>query len=282
MDDLVSTGWLDAQRGARDLLVLDATYHPLEPDRDARAEFEAGHIPGAHHLDLKTLSDPGSALPSMAPSAGAFAARLRQIGVAEATRVVLYDDAPHHTAARAWWLFRRFGFIRVALLDGGLARWRADGRPIETGADRPAPATQAMRLAPDDSWLRGKPGVAALLPENAAMLVDARSPARFEGREGDPRPGVAPGHIPGSRNLRYDRLFDADGLWKRGDALAGAFAEAGVDLARPIVTTCGSGITAAVVAFGAHLAGARGIALYDGSWSEWGADPAALKAIGPA
>ncbi|MBV9842013.1 MAG: sulfurtransferase [Sphingomonadaceae bacterium] len=282
MDDLVSTEWLDAQRGAPDLVLLDATFHALEPERDAAAEFAAGHIPGARHLDLKTLCDPDDPLPSMLPPAELFADRMRALGIGPESGVVLYDAAAHHTAARAWWVMRHFGLRRIALLDGGFAKWRAEGRPIETGTSAPAPAAPPLALSDDPATLRTKQQMVANLTTRRETVIDARSPTRFTGEEGDPRAGVAPGHIPGSYNVRYSALFAADGTWLREAALRNAFRAAGVDLARPLVMTCGSGTTAAVLAFGAHLLGRDDVALYDGSWSEWGADPDTPKATGPA
>jgi thiosulfate/3-mercaptopyruvate sulfurtransferase len=282
MQDLVSTERLARELGTPDLVVLDATYHALDPARDAVAEFAAGHIPGARHLDLKTLADPDDPLPSMLPPLSLFAERMRALGVGADSRVVVYDAAAHHTAARAWWVMRHFGLRRMALLDGGFAKWRAEGRPIETGASAPVERGGALDLQVDRAIVRNKAQMLANLAQPSEQMVDARSPARFTGEEADPRAGVAPGHIPGSCNLRYDRLFAPDGIWLRGHALRAVFEDAGVDLDRPLVTTCGSGITAAVLAFGAHLLGKTDVALYDGSWSEWGADSATPKSVGAA
>lgn len=279
MDILVSTSWLAAHIDDPDLRVIDATYFALEPDRDARAAYAAGHLPGARFLDLETLCDPDDPLPGMLPGAGAFARRMDALGVRSGDRVVLYDQAPHHTAARAWWMFRLFGITQVALLDGDIAKWRREGRPIATGDDAGASASGFVARK-DAAAVRTLDQVRANLATGAEQLLDARSAARFRGDEPDPRPGVAPGHIPGSRNLVYSQLFEADGTWKQGDALRAAYEGAGIDLARPIVTTCGSGVTAAILLFGLALLGKRDVALYDGSWSEWGADPAVPKATG--
>lgn len=284
MDDLVTIEWLAGKLGAGDLHVLDATYLPFEPERDAAAEYRAGHIPGARFLGLATLADEADPRPAMAPGLVAFQERMAALGVRRASNIVLYDDSPHHTSARAWWLFRLFGAERVAILDGGLAAWTAAGLPLEVGRGEQAAITpDATGFANrHEAMIRALAQIRALVDTSAEQLVDARGAPRFSGAEPDPRPGVAPGHIPGAVNLPYGRLFDARGRWKRGDALAASFAEAGVDPARPLVFTCGSGITAAILLFGAHLLGRDDTALYDGSWSEWGADPTTPKVTGPA
>lgn len=279
MPPLITTVWLADHLSEPDLRVADATLHanfPGDPPRDAAAEFAAAHIAGAVFLDLAAFADPDDARPSMLPSPERFASRMGRLGLGDGTRIVLYDDAAHHTAARAWVMLRSFGFTDVAILDGGLAKWRAEGRPLDDGAAsaRPRHATPRTRGA----GIVDMAAVDAARRSGDAQIVDARSAARFTGAEADPRPAVAAGHIPGSLNLPYNRLFDADGTWKQDDALAAAFAEAGVDLDRPVITTCGSGITAAVLAFGLHLIG-RDAAVYDGSWGEWGADAASPKAV---
>jgi len=277
MDALVSTEWLAGQLGSDDLRIVDATYFATDPARDPLADYVAGHIPGAVFLDLASLADPDSDLPGMVPPPALFAERMRALGLGDDSRIVLYDNAPHRTAARAWWLLTLYGARDVAILDGGLARWTAEGRPLEQGRVTPDPREFTVRR--DDGAVRDLDGMRANQVSRAEQVVDARSPARFTGAEVDPRPDVAAGHLPGSVNLPYDRLFAADGRWKRGAELRAVFDAAGVDLARPIVTTCGSGVTAAVVLFGARLLGAERTALYDGSWSEWGADPTTEKAI---
>ncbi|PZQ61800.1 MAG: 3-mercaptopyruvate sulfurtransferase [Sphingomonas taxi] len=282
MDALISTEWLAAHLGAPDLRILDASYHvglPGEAPRDAAGEFAAAHIPSALFMDLAGFTEPDSALPSTMPGADHFAASAGRLGLDADDRIVLYDDAPHHTAARAWVMLRSFGFGRVALLDGGLAKWKAEGRPLASGSATTAPRAVARREG--GAGLRDLTAMRAIQRNGGEQIVDARSAARFTGAEPDPRPGVAPGHMPGARNLPYTRLFAPDGTWKRGEALAAAFTDAGVDLDRPMVMTCGSGITASALAFGAHLLG-RDAAVYDGSWTEWGGDPSTPKAIGAA
>ncbi len=279
MDPLVTTEWLANELGAPDLRVVDATYFAFAPDRDPAAEYEAAHIPGAVFMDLAEIADTASPLPSMLPSPEKFASRMQSLGLGDGSRIVLYDNSPHHTAARAWWMLRTFGAHDVAILDGGFAKWQAEGR--ETASGKESLRHRHFTVWADDSGVRTLAQMKANLDSGAEQVMDARSAARFEGTEPDPRPATMPGHIPGSKNITYSRLLNADGSWKQGAALKAVFDEAGIDLAKPVVATCGSGITAAVLAFGAHLLGADA-ALYDGSWSEWGADPSTPKATGPA
>jgi len=280
MNSLVPAGWLQAELGAPDLRVLDATAFALDPTRDARAEYAGAHIPGAQFLDLAGLADPDSALPGMLPTAERFARIVGALGVSDRDRIVLYDNSPHRTAARAWWMFRTFGAAQVAVLDGGLAAWQAGGRPVaQGGAPAPTPASFAARK--DEGAVRDLAAMLANVAAGGEQVVDARGAARFTGEEADPH-GAAAGHIPGSRNLPYTRLLDGEGRFKDADAIRVEFAGAGIDLAKPVVTTCGSGVTAAVLLFGAHMIGKDDVALYDGSWSEYGADPATEKVRGPA
>ncbi|MBD8678416.1 sulfurtransferase [Sphingomonas sp. CFBP 13720] len=275
MESLVSTAWLADRLGRTGLVVLDATYVAVQPDppRDEAAEFAAAHIPGARFLDLRALS---SGQATSLPDGVTFAARIGALGIGTDDAIILYDNSPHRTAARAWWLFRLFAPDQpVAILDGGLAKWRADGLPVDAG-DAPVAPTR-FEADPDLSAVRTKAMVQANLTIGTEQLVDARSPARFSGTEPDPR-GLPSGHIPGSVNLPYARFFRDDGTWQPRDKLAGLFAGAGIDLDRPVAATCGSGITAAVPAFALHLLG-RSPALYDGSWTEWAADPATPKVL---
>ncbi|NIJ07968.1 thiosulfate/3-mercaptopyruvate sulfurtransferase [Sphingomonas vulcanisoli] len=279
MDLLVSTQWLADHLGDPDLVILDATYHALEPEKDAAADYAAAHIPGALHLDLAQLKDGNDPVPGQAPGQAQMAARLAALGIGEGARIVIYDSAPHKTSARAWWLTQLYGLSDVALLDGGLAKWRAEGRPIETGAPSD-PGGGGVPIERHSDRVRTLAEMKTLVAEGGTQILDARSAARFTGAEPDPRAGVAAGHIPGSANLPYGRLFEADGTWKRGDALASEFEAAGIDLDRPVITTCGSGVTASILLFGLALLGRDHWALYDGSWSEWGALPDTPKDVG--
>jgi thiosulfate/3-mercaptopyruvate sulfurtransferase len=279
MDSLVSTEWLAGELGASDLRVVDASMFLPEHHRDARAEFEGGHIPGAIFLDLDELRDLDSDLPAMLPSAAKFASRMQSLGLGDGSRIVVYDDSPIKTSARAWWMFTLFGAHDVAILDGGLAKWKAEGRDTETGK-----ATNRHRhftIFKDEASLATKDDVKAAL-DGGTQVVDARTAGRFAGEEPEPRAGVTPGHMPGAKNLPHSRLYNEDGTWKQGDALRAAFADAGVDPDKPMVTTCGGGVTAAVLAFGAHLLGNKQVKLYDGSWAEWGSDASTPKATGAA
>ena len=278
MESLVSTQWLAENGDAEDVKILDASLFLPEMGRTAQAEFEEGHIPGARFMNLASIADPEAGLPMMLPDDDMFGEAMRALGIDSGDRIVLYDGSPLHSAARGWWMLRLFGAEQVAILDGGIAGWQAEGRPLETGM--PVNDAGDFSADADRSGVRDLAAMKANVESGAEQVVDARSPARFAGSEPESRPGVEPGHIPGSRNLYYPGLFHSDGTWKRGKELAAAIEAAGVDIDRPIVTTCGSGVTAAVLAFGLHLLG-RQAALYDGSWSEWGAEPTAPKEPGP-
>ena len=280
MSMLVSTQWLADNLGAPNLVVLDASAHLPDAGRDPKAEFAEAHIPGARFLDLATLVDPASPVPAALPDPTTFAQRMASLGVRETDHVVLYDDSYVKTAARAWFIARLHGIRQVSVLDGGLPKWRSEGRPLESGTPDVEPSTFAA--IPGDLEVRTKADVLANLDSKAEQLVDARGAKRFTGEMGDFRPEVADGHIPGSRNLPFDALFNADETYKSPEQIRSAFIDAGVDLDRPLVTTCGGGVTAAVLLFVLGLAGKTDVALYDGSWAEWGTDPATPKETGPA
>ena len=280
MDSLVSTEWLERELGALDLTLIDATVFLPGAGRDAAAEYEAEHIPGAVFLDLDEVVDADSPLPHTLPPAHKFASRMQSLGARDGHRFVVYDNSPLHSAARAWWMLRAFGAHYVALLDGGFQKWKSEGRPVESGRmpHRHGHFTAAL----DKEAVADKGFVRSLVGAGTHEIVDARPPERFAGTGPEPRPGLASGHIPGACNLPQGTLFEADNGWKRDEALRAAFEAAGVDLGKPMVTTCGSGVTAAVLAFGAHLLGKEDVRLYDGSWSEWGADPDTPKQAGAA
>jgi thiosulfate/3-mercaptopyruvate sulfurtransferase len=266
---LVSAAWLAQRLGRANLRVVDASWYLPGSGRDAEAEYLAGHIPGAVYFDLDASSDPRTPLPHMLPEADAFAGRMGRLGLGDGDDIVVYDGSGYNlSAARAWWMFRAFGHDRVAVLDGGIGRWRREGRRLEAGRARPAPARFGARL--DPARVRTLDQVLALTRSGAEQIVDARPAGRFAGSDPEPRPGLRGGHIPGSRNLPYASLVDADGLLLSPDELTAQLQGAGIDPTRPVVATCGSGTSACAVLFALHLLGHEGTALYDGSWSEWG------------
>jgi thiosulfate/3-mercaptopyruvate sulfurtransferase len=278
MTPLVTTEWLAAELGKSDLRVIDATFFLPDAGRNAKAEFEAAHIPGAVFIDLDELSDTSSTLPNMLPSPEKFASRMQALGLGDGSRIVVYDNSPLHTSARMWWMLDVFGAHDVAILDGGFAKWQAEGRAIESG--KPVIRHRHFTVFHEPQLVRDMAQMTENLKTRAEQVVDARGAGRFAGTDPEPRAGIRPGHIPGSRNLPMTNLFNADGTWKQGDALRGEFDAVGVDLAKRTVATCGSGITAAAIAFGAALLGAPKVAIYDGSWSEWGASPTAPVVTG--
>ena len=280
MELVVSTEWLANEIGASDLRVVDATWFMPDAGRNAQAEYEGGHIPGAVFMDLQELADANSSLPNTLPPPEKFASRMQSLGLGDGSRIVVYDDSPFKSATRAYWMLTLFGAHDVAILDGGIAKWKAEGRALETG--KPTLRHRHFTVWKDEKAVRNKADMLANLHSKEADVVDARGAGRFTGEEAEPRPGMASGHIPGSRNLPFGNLLNADGTWKRGDALTQAFTDAGVDLNKPMITTCGSGMTAAVVLFGARLTGKSDVALYDGSWSEWGLYKDTPKAQGAA
>jgi thiosulfate/3-mercaptopyruvate sulfurtransferase len=277
---LVSTDWLTAQLGAPGLAVLDASHHLPAAARDALAEFVAAHIPGARFLDLASLFDPGSSVPYAFPTPDQLAARLASLGVGPDDAIVLYDDSALRSAARAWFVLTASGRSHVAVLDGGLGKWRAEARALEAGAPSIAPSAPAPLAAP--SRVRSKADMLSNIASRARQVLDARAADRVYGSGIDPVHGGPNGRIPGALNLPFTQVLNADATYKSQDELRAAFTAAGIDLSQPITATCGSGVTASVLLFALHLIGVDTAALYDGSWSEWSADPDTPKLQGPA
>lgn len=281
MDILVSTDWLAAELGKPDLCILDASLFLPGTPRDPRAEFEAAHIPGAAFMDLPTLNDPDDPTPGMLPPDTLMTQRAQALGINADSRVIVYDNSPTHSAARGWWMVRLYGLgASAAILDGGLPKWVAEGRATQSGPATPATGNAIAHRAPGQ--VRTKADLIANLASHGAQVLDARGAGRFTGEEAEPRPGMASGHIPGSRNLPSAALFNPDNSMKTGNDLRQLLQDAGIDLDRPVITTCGSGVTAAILLAGLEMLGNRDVTLYDGSWSEWGYDPATPKATGPA
>jgi thiosulfate/3-mercaptopyruvate sulfurtransferase len=269
MDAIVSAEWLKGELSKSDIRVVDATLFLPDHGRNARAEFEAAHIPGAVFLDLEDVADLSSGLPHMLPPPEKFASRAQAMGLGDGSRIIVYDNSPLKSAARAWFMFRLFGAHQVAVLDGGLEAWKAAGGPLESG--KPVVRHRHFTVWADMSPVRTLADMRENLKTGAAQVVDARPAGRFAGDEPEPRPGVRPGHMPGARNLPHLNLYREDGRLKDAEGLKAAFAAAGVDPMKPLIATCGSGVTAASIVLAATLLGAKDAALYDGSWAEWGA-----------
>ena len=280
-DALVSTDWLAEHLSAPDVRVVDASYYLPGEGLNPRSEYELHHIPSAVFFDIDDISDSTTTLPHMLPSPEKFSSRVRKLGLGDGVRIVVYDQRGIFSAARVWWTFRVFGHEDVAVLDGGLPKWMAEGRPIEEGTARAGERHFTARM--NTLMVRDRDQLMSNLRARRVQVLDARSKGRFEGRDPEPRPGLRGGHIPGSLNLPFNELLDGTSQTMLPvDKLRERFAAAGLDPRRPVTTTCGSGITAAVLALGLHLIGHRDVAVYDGSWSEWGMPGDTPVETGPA
>ncbi len=289
---LCDTEWLAARLGDPKVRILDGSFFMPGAERDPRAGFTAGHIPGANFFDIDAVCDPAAELPHMLPSPEAFGAMVQSLGINNRNIIVVYDAPGSFGAARVWWTFRVFGHDHVVVLDGGLAKWMAEGRPVEAGAPPPPPPVPASKRRPGGRFrghmlgrqprryipgyrpalVRSADEMLQTVKEGAAQVIDARSPGRYRGDDPGPRPSKHQGHIPGSLNVPFTAFIDAEhsGSWRSEDEMAKVFADAGVDLEKPIICYCGSGVSACVVALAAFRLGHDAAAVYDGSWAEWG------------
>jgi thiosulfate/3-mercaptopyruvate sulfurtransferase len=276
MHDLVSSEWLAKALGAPDLMVFDATkYLPNEPF-DGLTKYREAHIPGARFFDIDVVADPDTTLPHMAPTAGRFARLMGEMGISNATRVIFYDQKGLQSSARGWWLMKLFGHEKTAVLDGGLPKWLAEGRATESGESKSAAPTS---YTPDfrADLLKGIGDVKHIIADGSALILDARAKGRFDGTAPEPRPGLPSGHMPGAKSVPFNELLNADFTMKDAAALRARFAAAGADGATPIVTSCGTGVTACILALGLKQAGLGDAAIYDGSWTEWAGRPETQK-----
>ena len=266
---LVDTAWLAARLDAPDIRVVDGSWHLPNAERDAKREYADCHIPGAVFFDIDDIADSDSGLPHTVPSPEKFSSRVRKLGLGDGSRIVVYDTGNWMAAARVWWMFRLFGHDDISVLDGGLAKWRSEGRPLQDAAVMPRERHFTARM--NTLMLRDLGQMLANIESGGEQVVDVRAAGRFNGTEPEPRAGMRGGHIPRSLNLPYAHLFDSlTRAMIAPDALQAAFEGAGVDLAKPVVTSCGSGVTACVAILALHRLGHRDLAVYDGSWSEWG------------
>ena len=277
---LVTTDWLAGRLGEPGLVVLDGSWHMPETGRDPKAEYADGHIPDAVFFDIDAISDHTSSLPHMLPAPADFATAMRRLGVEPDSTVVVYDSVGVFSAPRVWWTLRAMGHDRVFVLDGGLKKWLAEGHPVEAGWREPLHGEYKAHFRPE--LVQDLGGVRGVLESGSAQVVDARAAIRFRGEAPEPRPGLRAGHMPGALNAPWGGIVAEDGTLKPADKLRAAFEAAGVDLARPIVTTCGSGISASILALALAVLGRDDVPVYDGSWSEWGASTSgAPVATGP-
>jgi len=268
---LIETDELERELDAPDFVIIDATWYMPDQGKDARAEYLSEHIPGAIFFDIDEIADTGAALPHMLPAPEKFSSRMRKMGIGDGQRIVVYDREGMFSAPRVWWMFRVMGVEDVSVLNGGLPKWKREGRPLVMGEPTPR-TTRHFTARRNLDLVRDRDDMKALIQDKSAAIVDARSPERFAGQAPEPREGLRAGHIPGSQNVPYGQLLNADGTLKSTDALNQVFEAAGVDPHKPVVTSCGSGITACVLALALAETGHRRTSVYDGSWAEWGAD----------
>jgi thiosulfate/3-mercaptopyruvate sulfurtransferase len=268
---LVDTQWLAERLDAPDLVILDGSMHLPTSGRNARAEHGQAHIPGALYFDIDEVADKKSPLPHMLPSPVQFSSQMRRMGIGDGSHIVVYDSEGLYSAARVWWMFRVMGHDNVAVLDGGLKKWKAEGQPL-TDEATPARTPRHFTARFNNALVRDRDDVKSLIGHARVQIVDARSAGRFKGTAPEPRAGLRSGRIPSSRNVPFTELVAADGTLRSGAELAAVFAKAGVDLDRPVVASCGSGVTAGVIAFALAQLGRPDAAVYDGSWTEWGGD----------
>jgi thiosulfate/3-mercaptopyruvate sulfurtransferase len=269
MGPLVTTQWLADEIGKPDLAIFDATKYLPNEDKDGRAEFLKAHIPGARYFDIDEIADPDTDLPHMVPSPGRFGKLMGAMGISNASRVVFYDQKGLASAARGWWLMGLFGHDQAAVLDGGLPKWIREARKIESGSPS-APSPVSFLPEFRATRLRGVGDVMRNVAAQAELVLDARAAGRFTGATPEPRAGMRSGHIPGSENVPYTELLNADGTFRSVGDLKARFSKAGVDGSLPVITSCGSGVTACILTLGLRLAGLPEGAVYDGSWTEWG------------
>lgn len=277
---IVDTDWLAEHLDAPDLVVFDGSWHLPTANRDAKTEYLAGHIPGALFFDIDDLRDEKSPLPHMLPSTVKFASRMKKMGVGDGMRIVVYDTEGMFSAPRVWWTFRAMGHEDVAVLDGGLKKWKSEGRELEEGLPKKRPECHFTPLA-NASLIRDIDDMKKAIDKHT-QIVDARPAGRFTGAEPEPRPGLRQGHIPGARNVPSQSLLNADGTLKATPELAKIFSDAGIDPKQPVITSCGSGVTASILSLALAVLGQTNAAVYDGSWAEWGAENGLPIETGPA